>query len=509
MSSVLDQVLDFMNSHLGGKYSQSNRYGTNTFDCSSFVYRAFQSAGVNLVHRDNGGKVDTSRTEVYAKDFNLVSPDSYSKIGRGRASLSGVQPGDLVFYGFKSSGISHVATVNRDGGIIHARNPQKGVCTDPISYGQSDACAVLRYKDANVSSGSGGEKKAITSLSIKSVSGAAPTPVVPALLNFNVTAPMGKVELVIQHDRQLHIIDAKSGIKWDTERKGTAGKLTFTVPPSAGVEFSEGDAVRMRYQGANVFFGFAFTKKEDDDGALDVTAFDQLRYLKNKDTYVYGDKTAAELLRMIAEDYYLNLGTVDDTEYKIASKVEDNVTLFDMIGNALDDTLQNSGKMYVLYDDFGKLTLRNIESMKVPILINKNVTTGYSYSSTIDSDVYNRIKLTHDNEDAGTREVYIAQDGAKINQWGVLQYYENMKNDTNAAAKADALLKLYGQTKRTLSIPGVLGDVRVRAGASVIVQLQLNDIKIQNFMMCEKVAHKFDQDNHTMDLTLRGGDFVV
>lgn len=505
MSSVLDQVLDYMNDHLGAGYSQSNRYGTNTFDCSSFVYRAFQAAGVDLVHKDNGSKVDTSRQEVYAKDFDLVSPDSYGRIGRGRGSLDGAQPGDLVFYGFKDSGISHVATVNRDGGIIHARNAQKGVCTDPISYGASNVCAVIRYKDSTLS----GNKKEVTRLEVKSVSGSAPAPATPALLNFSVSVPTGDIELVIQHGKTIYIANPEDGLKWNTERKDTPGQFTFTLPPGWDKAFSEGDAVRMRYKGEKVFFGFAFTKKEGANKGIDVTAFDQLRYLKNKDTYVYGNKTASEVLQMIAYDYYLNLGTVEDTGYKIASKVEDNATLFDIMGNALDDTLQNSKKMFVLYDDFGEMTLRDIESMKVPIIIDLNTMSDFTYTSTIDSDVYNRIKLAHDNDDEGVREVYIAQDGAHINQWGVLQYFESMKDDSNAAAKADAMLSLYNQPKRTLTIPGVIGDLRVRAGSSVIVQIDLNDVKIRNFMMCEKVSHKFDKGSHTMDLTVRGGSFVV
>lgn len=506
MSSILDKVLDYMNDHIGASYSQSNRYGTNTFDCSSFVYRAFQAAGVNLVHKDNGSKVDTSRQEVYAKDFNLISPDSYGRIGRGRASLDGVQPGDLVFYGFKDSGISHVATVNRDGGIIHARNAQKGVCTDPISYGASNVCAVLRYKNAGTSSS---DKRAIASIEVKSIKGSTPVPVTPALMNFNITAPMGDIELVLQHNGKLYIPMPEDGITWETERKGSPGKLTFTVPLADKLAFSEGDPVRLRYKQQNVFFGFVFIKKETKTRQISVTAYDQLRYLKNKDTYLYGDKTAAELVTMIAGDYYMNLGTIEDTVYKIETRTEDNATLFDMIGNALDLTLQNNKKMYVLYDDFGRLTLRDIESMKVPILVDKNVAEDFSYSTSIDSDVYNRIKITHDNEDEGVREVYIAQDGEHINQWGVLQYYESMKDSANAAAKADSLLELYNRPKRTLSIPKVLGDVRVRGGSSVIVKMDFNDTGVKNFMLCEKVKHSFSRDGHFMDLTLRGGDFVA
>ena len=43
--------------------------------------------------------------------------------------------------------------------------------------------------------------------------------------------------------------------------------------------------------------------------------------------------------------------------------------LLDMIEDALDLELTNQKQMFVLYDDAGKLTLKNISSMKVGLLI--------------------------------------------------------------------------------------------------------------------------------------------
>ncbi len=77
----------------------------------------------------------------------------------------------------------------------------------------------------------------------------------------------------------------------------------------------------------------------------------------------------------------LNVGTIEDTGYIIASRVEDNKTLFDIIQNALDLTLQNRKKLYVLYDDFGKLTLKNVESMKLNLMIDDETAENYSYTS--------------------------------------------------------------------------------------------------------------------------------
>ena len=92
---------------------------------------------------------------------------------------------------------------------------------------------------------------------------------------------------------------------------------------------------------------------------------------------------------------------------------------FDTIQTALDLTLINKKKLYVLYDDFGKLTLKNIEDMRLDILVDNETAENYNYTTTIDSDTYNKIKLAYDNDDTGTREVYIAQDTGNINEWGV------------------------------------------------------------------------------------------
>ncbi|MFL8589818.1 cell wall hydrolase, partial [Clostridioides difficile] len=82
-----------------------------------------------------------------------------------------------------------------------------------------------------------------------------------------------------------------------------------------------------------------------------------------KDTYVYSNKTASELVKMLAKDFNLKYNVIEDTKYKL-SRVEENKTLFDMILTALDDTLREKKEMYTLYDDFGRITLKNVASMK-------------------------------------------------------------------------------------------------------------------------------------------------
>ena len=317
------------------------------------------------------------------------------------------------------------------------------------------------------------------------------------------------VELIIQHGDKVFIPAVQEGITWSTERQGCPGQLQFKVIKDDVLDIVEGDAVRLKVDGVNVFYGFIFKKKRDKERIIDVTAYDQLRYLKNKDTYVYENKTASELIKMIATDFNLQAGTLEDTKFKIASRVEENTSLFDMIQNALDLTLQNQGKVYVMYDDFGKITLKGLESMQLNLLIDEETGENFDYTSSIDENTYNKVKLTYDNEETGTREVYISQDSNNINQWGVLQHFDTLQKGENGKAKADALLSLYNKKTRTLSINNAFGDVRVRAGSMIVVMLDLGDVKVQNLMLVEKCKHEFKESEHFMTLHLRGGDFIA
>ena len=316
-------------------------------------------------------------------------------------------------------------------------------------------------------------------------------------------------ELLIQNGGTVYLPAVEDGVVWDTERKGSPGRLSFSVVKDAGLNFQEGNPVSFRQDGKGVFYGFVFTKRRDKGGLIQVTAYDQLRYLKNKDTVREVGVKASDLLKMLAADFRLQCGKIEDTGYTIESIAEDEQSLFDIILGALDETTQATGKLFVLYDDFGKLCLRNIAGMKREFLVDRDVSEDIDYSSSIDSQTYNKVKLAYENSDTGKRDVFIAQDGEAMNRWGVLQYYESVQTETGAAQKADALLKLYNRKTRTLTVKGVLGDVSVRAGTLVPVSLHLGDIVANTFMLAEKVKHTFRENEHVMDLTLIGGDFIA
>ena len=138
------------------------------------------------------------------------------------------------------------------------------------------------------------------------------------------------VELLIGNEAgtKAYLPAVEEGIEWTTERKNAPGKLSFKVLKDDVLDFSEGSAVRMKEGGDEIFFGFVFKQQRAKEQIITVTAYDQLRYLKNKDTIVYEDKTADQFLRMLAADYALNTGVLEGTGYVIGSRVEENTSLF-------------------------------------------------------------------------------------------------------------------------------------------------------------------------------------
>lgn len=315
--------------------------------------------------------------------------------------------------------------------------------------------------------------------------------------------------LIIDNESTSYYPIVEDGIVWETSKKGNPGKLTFNVLKDDIINFQEGNPVRFIYKGNNIFFGFVFTKKRSKGNLIQVTAYDQLRYLKNKDTYVYENKKASDVVNMIASDFKLRTGSIEDTSFVISSRVEDNKTLFDVIQNALDNTLENTKSMYVLYDDFGKLVLKNIESMKLNLIIDEDIAEDFEYTSSIDGETYNKIKLSYENEKTGKREIYIAQDSKNINRWGVLQHFDTIKENVNGKSKADSLLSLYNRKTRELRIKNAFGDIRVRGGSSLIIKLNIGDIIVKNYMVVDNVKHTFNQNEHRMDLTLIGGETLA
>lgn len=313
------------------------------------------------------------------------------------------------------------------------------------------------------------------------------------------------IELLITNEGVTYVPVIKKEVKWEVSADGSAGKLSFEVYADGILKVQEGNEVRLRYNNEDVFFGFVFSKKSSKDNWISITAYDQLRYLKNKYSYLYENKTVSTAIKELANTFQLRLGEIDNTEYPIPSLVEDDETLLDIILDGLNETITETKEKFILYDKFGKLTLTNMSNMYTTVLVDASTIQDFSYESSIDSDTYNRIILYYDpDDDTATRQYFKAEDVENVKKWGMLLYYESVKAPSIGQQKANALLALKNKKTRKLSISGGIGNLNVRAGCLVIINLKLEDTLKQSYMMVSKVTHTFTNDNHTMNLELEG-----
>lgn len=298
-------------------------------------------------------------------------------------------------------------------------------------------------------------------------------------------------------------------IQLTTKRRATPAKLTFKIArdlvEAGTISFSEGDAVALMYNDVPMFWGYIFSKSRTKEQIIDVTAYDQTRYLKNKDTYCYS-KTASELIKTICNDYKLQTGKIEDTEYMIYERVEDNQSLFDIIFNALDFTNIYTGKNFFFYDDFGDITLKSYDDLMLNLAFvsDDNTLIDFNYKTDIDTNSYNRILLYRDNEETGTREIYSAQDSVNIIKWGILQYSERISEgytEGQIAEVANKMLNIYNRAKKTFTIEDD-GVAELRAGNGIWVSIKDAGDVINAGYMVESCTHTFENGRHTMKLEL-------
>jgi len=308
--------------------------------------------------------------------------------------------------------------------------------------------------------------------------------------------------------KQIECNEILTNVTWETSILDQPGKLSFTLIDTGDRLFEEGSNVVFTYGGVKVFDGYVFTRNRSEGDTMTITAYDRIRYLNNQDTYVFENNTTDEIFATICKEHQLPYRIVSPSTYKTAPISHDNKTLYSMIIRALDETFIQVQKYIIVRDNVGTLELIDIANLVTDVFLgDESLMTKFAFSSSIDTDVYNYIKLVQENKKSKKREVYVAMDSTNINKWGRLQYFEKMDEDANEAqikVRADQLLKLYNRKARSLKVTS-LGNIKVREGSGVgvgIAKLSDEGIVNQQYAFVSKASHKFTNEMHTMDLNL-------
>lgn len=281
-----------------------------------------------------------------------------------------------------------------------------------------------------------------------------------------------RYELIVMHDRKdMYLIDPQDGVTLDRSPDLAPAKLSFRVFKDKVLNIEEGDLVNFKVNGKLVFVGYIFEKKRSKDNFIEVTAYDQCKYLKSEGYYVFdGKKTASELIKALAEDLAIKVGDITPTTYKIGY-IYDGKTYQDIILDMLkqtsiyspaipvmkplkkqtdsnftgpngtyyeqndidyltshgykqedalaelaksdkykkqDEAMKERKPVYIAYDDNGLLVVKELNDMITDILIDATQVGDYSYTSSIE-DTFTQILVV--------REANVMKDGKKTKEF--------------------------------------------------------------------------------------------
>lgn len=303
-----------------------------------------------------------------------------------------------------------------------------------------------------------------------------------------------------------------SDITVDTSIFDNAGKCTFKVLNLPNFSFKEGATFALVVNGYRLFKGYVFKRRmSKDKKQIEVTCYDALRYLKNQDTKTYEGLTSAQIFADACNDLVLPYTITSSSSYPTAPVVHDAKSYYDMIKTALDETLTNTKKYYIIRDNFGVLQHVNVLDLRAPFFVSdESNLVNFTYETSIDTDTYNQIKLYRDNDETEKRDIFIVNDtavnnGENIRKWGILQLYQKVDESLNTAQVEDLafkMLALYNNTKRELKLTEVIGFLPMSAGYVFPCRISGTlDEDINNWLLCTSCQHKISGGVHTMNLT--------
>ncbi len=305
-----------------------------------------------------------------------------------------------------------------------------------------------------------------------------------------------------------NITKCTTKISITTQRFNSASKMTFSCVENSGIALEEGSMVQFVDNGTQVFQGFIFTAQRSLGGEVEYTAYDQTYYLKAKASYTFTNMTLEQIITQLATDFGLTIGTLEPTGYVFPCLIKDNTECLGMIYDALSTVITQTGKIFVFYDDFGKLTLKEAKNMLIQQKIgNNSLVTDYTYKRDISTNTYNRIKLVRPNKDTGRSDVIMHDDAETQKTWGLLQFYDTVDENLNDAQIDElcrAYLEYYNKVWQTLTI-SAMGITGLRAGNVIPIRItQVESLSANRLLVAEKVTHNYEGANvHTMSIEVK------
>lgn len=265
------------------------------------------------------------------------------------------------------------------------------------------------------------------------------------------------------------ITDLVSEFSIKTTLEAQPGVLNMTAIGD-GFEYILGSLIKITDGERAIFDGFIFSVTTTKAKTIQIIAYDVLRYLKSKDTYIIGKgETASGIFKKVCKRLEIETATIDEAEWEQTPKAYESTGGFEIIREAIENALAHEKRFYVLIPEGKKISFRDIKNLQTNIIIDEeNGEIDFYHNANIDEGTYNQFKIIC--EDAKQWKVYTNDN--HIKQWGLLQYSQKFGEPVKEKDLPDILDKLeeiYDKPVQKLSIT-CFGDWNVRAGAGVHVR---------------------------------------
>lgn len=275
--------------------------------------------------------------------------------------------------------------------------------------------------------------------------------------------------------------------------------LTFDLIDSSKI-YPNGSAVSLVINGENIFKGFIFKYEINEKKTLSITAYDQMRYLKNQDTIYYSNKTASQIFEDICNKNGLNCNVVNPSNWIVLEYLHDKKTMFEIVKHSIEESFRMENKLYMIRDNFGILEFIDVSKNKTNIQLGtKSLMTSYTAGLSIDDDTYNVVKLIRDNKDTQKRDVWMELDSDNVKKWGKLQFLGSVDENANEEQikeLARNILKVKNKEKRTFSFSAI-GFYNLRAGDGI--KIVIDDI-VNEWFIISKITTNIKRETPTMDI---------
>ena len=300
-----------------------------------------------------------------------------------------------------------------------------------------------------------------------------------------------------------------SSITWSGDTKEAARTVSLDLYNTENgktrkLEIPLGSLLRIYSDKTEIFRGYIFKSDMKENGEQTLTAYDSNIYLtKSSDSLIFRKMTATQIIKQLCSTFGIPIGNVVDTKTILPKLVLRGKTLYEMIIIALTETQKVSGNKYLLGNEQGKLTLKQVNTVTAKHRVNSKINIKSATFSESIEDRKTQVRLTGGSEDA-IKAATTLKNKSSIAKYGIMQHYENL-NDVETKAKLDtvakSLLSQLDVTKQEYSIE-VIGNIDFRSGERVLVEEPMSNMTGLFYITAD--SHKFDADgSHTTSLTIQ------